>query len=64
VDFWDVREMADKMIAVLRRPALAADMVERSREELQQIHWDGAAVKIETIYRSLLHPSPETDCVS
>jgi glycogen(starch) synthase len=61
VDFWDVREMADKMIAVLRRPALAADMVERSREELQQIHWEGAAVKIETIYRSLLHPSPETD---
>lgn len=64
VDFWNVREMADKMIAVLRRPALAADMLERSREELQQIHWEGAAVKIETIYRSLLHPSLETDCVS
>jgi glycogen(starch) synthase len=60
VDFWDVSEMADKMIAVLRHPALAADMVERSREALQQIHWEGAAVKIENIYRSLLPPSPET----
>lgn len=60
VDFWDVSEMADKMIAVLRRPALAADMVERSREALQQIHWEGAAVKIENIYRSLLRLSPET----
>ena len=64
VDFWDVAEMADKMIAILRHPALAADMVERSREALQQIHWEGAAVKIENIYRSLLPPSPETDCVS
>jgi glycosyltransferase involved in cell wall biosynthesis len=60
VDFWDVAEMADKMIAVLRHPALAADMIERSREALQQIHWEGAAVKIENIYRLLLRPSPET----
>ena len=56
VDFWDVAEMADKMIAVLRRPALTADMVARSREELQQIHWEGAAMKIEEIYRSLFSP--------
>lgn len=60
VDFWDVAEMADKMIAVLRHPALAADMIARSRETLQQIHWEGVAVKIENIYRSLLRPSPET----
>jgi glycosyltransferase involved in cell wall biosynthesis len=52
--------MADKIIAVLRHPALVEDMIERSREVLQQIHWEGAAVKIENIYRSLLHPSPET----
>ncbi len=60
VDFWDVAEMADKIIAVLRHPALVEDMIERSREVLQQIRWEGAAVKIENIYRSLLHPSPET----
>lgn len=54
VDFWNVREMADKMMAVLRRPALAKDMKERSREELRQIRWEGAAAKIEAIYRSLV----------
>jgi glycogen(starch) synthase len=56
VDFWDVAEMADKIIAVLRRPALTADMIERSREELQQIQWEGAAMKIREIYRSLFPP--------
>jgi glycosyltransferase involved in cell wall biosynthesis len=64
VDFWNVSEMADKIIAVLRRPSLAAEMVARSREELQQIHWEGAAVKIGNIYRSLLAPFPETDDMS
>jgi glycosyltransferase involved in cell wall biosynthesis len=60
VDFWNVPEIADRMIAVLQHPALAADMVERSREALRQIHWEGAAVKIENVYRSLLFPSSET----
>lgn len=59
VNFWDVGEMADKMIAVLRHPALAGEMVERSREALQRIRWEGAAVKIENIYRLLLSPSRE-----
>ena len=54
VDFWNVDEMADKMIAVLRRPALASELVERSREALRRIRWEGAAVKIEKIYRSLI----------
>jgi len=61
VDFWNVRDMADKMIAVLRRPALKADMVEGSREELRQIHWEGTAAKIVNIYRSLLPLFPETN---
>jgi glycosyltransferase involved in cell wall biosynthesis len=56
VDFWNVAELADKMIAVLRRPALAAEMVARSREALQRIRWEDAAVKIENIYHSLLRP--------
>ena len=59
VNFWDVEELADKMIAVLRHPALAGEMVERSREALQRISWEGAAVKIENIYRLLLSPSRE-----
>ncbi len=32
VDFWDVDELADKMIAVLKYPPLAGELVERARE--------------------------------
>jgi len=61
VDFWDVSDMADKMIAVLRRPALKADMVNGSREELQEVCWESAAVKILNVYRLLLPLAPEMD---
>jgi glycosyltransferase involved in cell wall biosynthesis len=54
VDFWDVVQMADKIIATLRHPTMAAEMVERSRAELQHICWEGAAVNIENLYDFLL----------
>jgi glycosyltransferase involved in cell wall biosynthesis len=50
VDFWDVRELAGKIIALLKHPALSLELVERSREELRNIHWDSAAAKIEEVY--------------
>lgn len=53
VDFWDVRELAAKIIAVLKRPALSDELVERSREEIRKIHWDSAAVKIIEVYDRL-----------
>lgn len=54
VDFWNTRELADKIISVLKRPALAAEMVGRSRESLREIHWDGAAEKIMSVYKLLI----------
>ncbi len=53
VDVWDVSEMANKIIAVLKHPILSADMVERSREALKNIHWEKAAKKIASVYQSL-----------
>ena len=53
VDFWDVSEMANKIIAVLKHPILSAEMVERSREALKNIHWEKAAKKIASVYQSL-----------
>ncbi len=50
VDFWDVREMANKICAVLRYPALAAEMVKNSREELKTIRWENAADRLMSIY--------------
>lgn len=51
VDFWDVREMAAKIIAVLKHPVLAGEMAEKAREELRKIRWETAAEKIAAIYR-------------
>jgi len=53
VDFWDVSELADKMIGALRHPALALEMTERAREELKNIQWIGAAEKILAVYNTL-----------
>jgi len=55
VDFWDVDEIANKIIAILRRPVLAAEIVARSREQLENIHWGKAAEKIAEVYRRVLH---------
>jgi glycogen synthase len=54
VDFWDVAALADKIIALLRRPALTEEITARSKEELQQIRWEDAALKIVDAYCSLL----------
>jgi glycogen(starch) synthase len=51
VDFWDVREMAGKIIAVLKHPVLAGEMAEKASEELRQIRWEKAAAQIAAIYR-------------
>jgi glycosyltransferase involved in cell wall biosynthesis len=53
VDFWDVREMANKICAVLRYPRLAAEMVRNCREELKNIRWENAATHLNRIYSSV-----------
>jgi glycogen(starch) synthase len=52
VDFWDVREMANQIIAVLQHPRLAAEVVRNCREELRTIRWEKAAEAVATIYRA------------
>ena len=50
VNFWDVREMAAKIIAVLTHPVLAGEMAEKAREELRKIRWETSAERIAAIY--------------
>jgi len=54
-DFWDVDEIANKIIAVLRHPSLVTEIVERSREQLRNVHWEKAAEKIVDVYRLVLN---------
>jgi glycosyltransferase involved in cell wall biosynthesis len=59
VDFWDVREIAAKIIAVLQHPVLADHLTEKAREELRKIRWETAAEKIAAIYRDAVPGAPE-----
>src|SRR6202012_4554971 len=46
VDFWDTEEMANKILAVLRHPPLAATLREVGQEEVRQLSWDDSARRI------------------
>ena len=50
VDFWDVDEMANKIVAVLRHPPLGRTLREHGRLEVRRLTWDGAAAKTQAIY--------------
>jgi glycogen(starch) synthase len=52
VDFWDVKEIANKIIAILKYPVLAAEIVEKSQEDVRTIRWENAAEKTVTVYQS------------
>ncbi len=50
VDFWDIEDMADKIIAVLRYPPLSRQLVEHGAFEIRGINWDGAATRTARVY--------------
>lgn len=50
VDFWDIDDMANKIIAVLRHPPLGATLQEHGALEVRRLTWDGAATKVTQVY--------------
>ncbi len=50
VDFWDVEEMANKIVAVLRYAPLGATLREHGAFELRRLTWEGAAAKCAEAY--------------
>ncbi|MEY3025334.1 MAG: hypothetical protein RLZZ238_231 [Planctomycetota bacterium] len=55
VDFWDIEDMADKIIAVLRYPPLSRQLVEHGAFEIRGINWEGAATRTIRSYERALH---------
>ncbi len=49
-DFWDVDDMANKIVAVLRHPPLQRTLRDSGYFEVRGITWDGAAAKVEAVY--------------
>jgi glycosyltransferase involved in cell wall biosynthesis len=54
VDFWDIDEMANKIVAVLRHPPLGQTLREHGSFELRRLTWDGAAQKCVQVYGSAI----------
>src|SRR3989344_302466 len=54
VDFWDIDQMANKILSALRYPVMRQQMVNEGKRELQKMSWHDAATKMFKLYRNLL----------
>jgi glycogen(starch) synthase len=54
VDFWDVDEMANKIIAVLRHPPLAATLRDHGSFEVKHFSWADSAANCLRVYQAAL----------
>ena len=53
VDFWDINEMANKILAVLRHPPLSETLRAHGGFEVQQLTWDKSARRVIDVYESV-----------
>jgi len=56
VDFWDVNEMANKIVAVLKYPPLQMTLRNHGNFEVRKLRWKDAARNCLRIYREMLVP--------
>jgi glycosyltransferase involved in cell wall biosynthesis len=57
VDFWDIDEMANKMIAVLKRPQLKSTLSKNGFHESCKFKWEDSAMKVKNIYEEVITQS-------
>ena len=50
VDFWDINEMANKIIAVLKHPPLASTLRQHGGFEVRRMSWTDAASRCLSVY--------------
>ncbi|MEM4330526.1 MAG: glycosyltransferase family 4 protein [Candidatus Pacearchaeota archaeon] len=54
VDFWDIEEMANKIIAILKYPELSQCLSEYAYKEVKKISWDQVAEKCIEVYNKVI----------
>jgi glycogen synthase len=55
VDFWDINEMANKIIAVLRHPPLASTLRQHGSFEVNRLSWTDAARACVGVYQQAMN---------
>jgi glycosyltransferase involved in cell wall biosynthesis len=53
VDFWDIHEMANKVISILKYPELSECLKENGANEIKRYSWDSAADRCIGLYNKL-----------
>jgi glycogen synthase len=53
VDFWDVDDIANKILALLRYPALVDQLTAEGRDEIRMLRWEHPAASLLAVYREL-----------
>jgi glycosyltransferase involved in cell wall biosynthesis len=53
VDFWDIEEMANQVVAVLRHPSLHETLTRYGTEEVKNVSWPRAAERCLELYHRL-----------
>jgi glycosyltransferase involved in cell wall biosynthesis len=56
VDFWDVNEMANKIVAVLKYPPLQMTLRSHGNFEVRRLRWKDTALRCARIYEEMLVP--------
>ncbi len=51
VDFWNVEDLADKILAVLHHPALREELTANGRAEVARMHWSVSGARLLEVYR-------------
>jgi glycosyltransferase involved in cell wall biosynthesis len=54
VDFWDVDDLASKMLSALAYPALATELSRNGREESARLNWSVASGRVVDVYDELV----------
>jgi len=54
VDFWDINEMTNKIVSVLKYPELRDTLVENGSRDLEKINWQESARKCVNVYNKVL----------
>jgi glycosyltransferase involved in cell wall biosynthesis len=55
VDFWDINEMANKIVAVLRHPPLASTLRQHGNFEVKRLNWTDAAKACVSVYQQAIY---------
>ncbi|MBC8328398.1 MAG: glycosyltransferase family 4 protein [Planctomycetes bacterium] len=53
-DFWDVEDLANKILALLKRRALREQLIDEGRDEVRRMRWEARAELVRAIYRELV----------